>query len=996
MKNSRIIFLGLALLVCTLGHSQPYAIPGALGFGKEVRGAYEGSSNPTILYVDRLTDDLGNNGTNKGSLRWCLTRNYPRIILFEVSGYINLTSYIRVTDDYVSIYGQTAPSPGITVSGVDVIDFRCNYVVLQHLRFRSSYNNYGGDQVDALTVYQGSNVFIDHCSFSYAEDECLGIGGANGTFTGPLTVQNCIFSWPLHYNTGKGMLLGGDFDSTSVVRSAFIHCADRTPFPGDSIYTAFEVVNTLSYNCAYFGISFADSDSAKYHVIGNEWRSGPNSSGQREVLRIRSAMNSFENSYYLYDNYSPTRVGVSEWDSVVYYENSSKDSSDYKSDTPFSGYETNYYSYTALDDSLTANAGARPWDRDSVDILALNDMVNQTGSWITYQSEAYYPQLAQNTTTLNVPDNPHSNSGDGYTNLEKWVYEMTTGTSDTTSNDTTSSGSSELILLTDTANNGGDVAHYNWLVANGFEVTKLDIGNDIDLTSPSQDLKNQLDTAGLVIVGRDANSNKYDGRGQDVIDSILAPVITVNPYGAQWGDPPLWFKSASVSASPDGEVWIDVTSSDTIFTYANVIGDSMAYSNGAFGLISTEGTHNGTIIGSKDGDIAIVRFAKNVAYNDSTNANTPLSDRTIFPFNTNSDTSFFSLTTNGQAAYYAEICRLLGEPVTPPQYYFCDNSLKDIVLLTDTANNGGDTAHYNWLDANGFDVTKLDIGTNIDLTSPSQEVINQLNTADLVIVGRDANSNKYDGRGQDVIDSITAPVITVNPYGAQWGDPPMWFKSASVSGVSGSSIYIDVADDTIFTNSNVAGDSILYGNSSFGVITASGTHNGTVIGSVDDDITIVRFAKNVPYNDSTNAKTPLSDRTIFSFDNDATSFSLTQDGQAAYYAEIRRLIGYSIEPPVYYSTSNKSAKMEFGNPEIISENNFPFLLYPNPAEKQLTVDDLKVGTRVYIFNFEGKTMVKTVALDNKLDLNISSYKPGVYIVKIETNSKSYSSKFIKQ
>ncbi len=422
MKNIRTLLIGLGLLIATIGFAQPYAIPdGALGFGKNVRGAYEGSSSPTILTVDRLTDDMGNNGSNKGSLRWCLTRNYPRIILFEVSGYINLSTYIRVENDYVSIYGQTAPSPGITVSGVDVIDFRCNYVVLQHLRFRSKYD--GSSQIDALTVLRGSNVFIDHCSFSYAEDECLGIGGSTGTFKGPITVQNCIFYQGLNYNHSKGILLGGLFDSTTVARSAFVHCADRTPYPGDSNYTTFEILNTLAYNCAYFGMSFSKSNAAKVQVIGNEWRSGPNSSGQRQVVRIRTAMDD-NAQFYLYDNYSPKRVGSSEWDGVVYYEGGGRDSSDFKSDNSFPGYETSYYPVTSLNDSLVANAGARPWDRDSVDIIAMKDMVNGTGNWITNQSEAYYPILAENQLTLDIPDLPHQNSGNGYTNLEMWVYNI--------------------------------------------------------------------------------------------------------------------------------------------------------------------------------------------------------------------------------------------------------------------------------------------------------------------------------------------------------------------------------------------------------------------------------------------------------------------------------------------------------------------------------------------------------------------------------------------
>jgi len=210
MYKIKTILFSVILLACINSYSQPFAIPGALGFAKNVRGAYAGSSTPTILTVDRLTDDMGNNGSNKGSFRWCLTQTFPRIILFEVSGYINLTSVIRVYTDYVSVYGQTAPSPGITVSGVDYVDIRCDYVVMQHLRFRPSYN--GTAAIDAMSLYNADNIFIDHCSFSYAEDECFGMSGSSDDMTSNVTVQNCIFSWPLNYNNGKGLLAGFYFE----------------------------------------------------------------------------------------------------------------------------------------------------------------------------------------------------------------------------------------------------------------------------------------------------------------------------------------------------------------------------------------------------------------------------------------------------------------------------------------------------------------------------------------------------------------------------------------------------------------------------------------------------------------------------------------------------------------------------------------------------------------------------------------------------------------
>lgn len=82
------------------------AFPGAQGFGTKTRGAYGGSTNPVIYKVTNL------NAYGSGSLGYGLAdMSEPRIIIFEVSGTIELTSWIRVDNPYVTVAGQTAPSP---------------------------------------------------------------------------------------------------------------------------------------------------------------------------------------------------------------------------------------------------------------------------------------------------------------------------------------------------------------------------------------------------------------------------------------------------------------------------------------------------------------------------------------------------------------------------------------------------------------------------------------------------------------------------------------------------------------------------------------------------------------------------------------------------------------------------------------------------------------------------------------------------------------------
>ncbi|MBN1683767.1 hypothetical protein JW865_09480, partial [Candidatus Bathyarchaeota archaeon] len=89
--------------------------PGAVGYGSSSRAAYGGASDPIILIVDTVSTGNFSTGTNRGTFRWCVAQPYPRIILFEVGGVWDFTGTgtyrIDIDQPYLSIYGQSAPSP---------------------------------------------------------------------------------------------------------------------------------------------------------------------------------------------------------------------------------------------------------------------------------------------------------------------------------------------------------------------------------------------------------------------------------------------------------------------------------------------------------------------------------------------------------------------------------------------------------------------------------------------------------------------------------------------------------------------------------------------------------------------------------------------------------------------------------------------------------------------------------------------------------------------
>src|SRR3954469_7200868 len=99
------VFWCLALLEATLACAQP-AFPGAAGWGAATPGGRGGK----IIRVTNLHPD------GPGSFKAALDAKGPRIVVFEVGGVIDLgRKELNLREPFVTIAGQTAPSPGITL-----------------------------------------------------------------------------------------------------------------------------------------------------------------------------------------------------------------------------------------------------------------------------------------------------------------------------------------------------------------------------------------------------------------------------------------------------------------------------------------------------------------------------------------------------------------------------------------------------------------------------------------------------------------------------------------------------------------------------------------------------------------------------------------------------------------------------------------------------------------------------------------------------------------
>lgn len=363
---------------------EPLMFEGAEGYGTNSRAAYEvfPVDTPSILIVDDLTTGTsGDEGTGRGSLYWALSRTYPRIIVFEVGGLIDydqsgITSLL-IDDPYLSVYGQTAPSPGIIIKGV-YLSIQTQHVLLQHLKFRTADDTATGpnpNSRDNVTITTNSNyVVIDHCSFEWSLDENLGVTGGVAS-PSYFTFSNNIFAEPLyqslHYSGTKPERHAYNAltyeCNASFIDNLFAASFGRNPLhrPGNKIS-----INNFTYSTGWVGTTVHPGDGDLLSVVVSNvslCMGVPefDISSNDYAVYVTSGTYTEDSRLYVEDNLCELNTAspeLTQWECV---QNSSYITQAETSPLDLSGYTI--MDHTKVEDSVLTYAGAFFWDRDTVD-----------------------------------------------------------------------------------------------------------------------------------------------------------------------------------------------------------------------------------------------------------------------------------------------------------------------------------------------------------------------------------------------------------------------------------------------------------------------------------------------------------------------------------------------------------------------------------------------------------------------------------------------------
>jgi len=439
-KLALYVFLGFLSFGANAGaQSSPLpVIPGAQGYGMQTRAAYGSATLPTIYRIRNLND------RGSGSLRAAMEASVPRVVIFEISGYIDLADMIRITSPYLTVAGQTAPSPGITLRKYG-IEIQTHDVLLQHFRVRPG--EWGQNKVDNCGIIAwgaaAHDIVLDHMSVSWGPDENIAAdtyfkGDMNMTVWRSISAEGLDFPASVPLSASHGLLVQANSRKVYIAQSLLASNRERNPYAQSG--TSLAAVNNLIYNWfANWSFFFANDTPSgdpggtpwAATVVGNRLVPGPNTADDSD---------SPQGWLFYYDDTGGTPFG-----NQIYRRDNTVDNT-LQISIEIEGNELSYDPNTAsppalapidgivplasdtVEELVLANAGARPADRDEVDRRIVYQVSTRTSDgYIRSQTEVGdYPPLAVNRRGLTLPAAPHSITGSGYTELEVWLHSFST------------------------------------------------------------------------------------------------------------------------------------------------------------------------------------------------------------------------------------------------------------------------------------------------------------------------------------------------------------------------------------------------------------------------------------------------------------------------------------------------------------------------------------------------------------------------------------------
>ncbi|MDR7335914.1 hypothetical protein [Roseateles asaccharophilus] len=362
-----------------------------------------GGKGGKIIRVTTLAAD------GPGSLKAALDTPGPRIVVFEVGGVIDMggASY-TLREGRVTIAGQTAPDPGITLVRGE-LNLAAADVILQHVSIRPGA--YGrpkrsGRDHDGISTGEGARrLIVDHCSFSWATDENLSVGGPRFkgatpddwrettsheiTYSHNLIYEGLAESVHLKGEHSKGTLIHDNANRILLLGNVYASNRERNALFKGGAWGA--MVNNLIYNpggkAVHYNLIAHEWVGRPYQVgkitlAGNVYRAGP---GTAERLPLFTLGGVGDVELFEQDNLAQDRHGQP----LPLTGRYTSSAQIVPVRQPYLPAGLNWLPPRELEKVLPLVVGSRPWARDPLDFKQLSDIAEDRGQFVNDETDSH-------------------------------------------------------------------------------------------------------------------------------------------------------------------------------------------------------------------------------------------------------------------------------------------------------------------------------------------------------------------------------------------------------------------------------------------------------------------------------------------------------------------------------------------------------------------------------------------------------------------------------
>ena len=411
-----------------------------------------GGRGGTLWRVNTLADDglfvINADGSRSGSLRAAIEASGARCVVFEISGRIEAQSELLVSNGNLTIAGQTAPAPGITVSH-SRLRVTASNAVFQHFRWRlgdalfaspAASNGVNLHQVSGGAL-SGSFAVFDHMSFSWAPATQMACFGPSVLIVDCLIGEGLDRGLSVADNSGVGIFIdyGPPPLGFTFARNLMVHCSHRNPYVGPG--AQYSGYNNLVYGGYYedtndgngnFLSLLASDPASPNNAIEAAWvnnhtiapayptTSVPNTKAVA-VWFDQAHLDAGDSYLYMSGNIGPFQTLGDQWSGVQYY-GVATEANTRVNTVPayFSAFNFDTVPASSVRTAVCNKAGARPAERlnastrDADDYRltehARNGTYNSTASGRIFSQTDVggYPSIPVNTRAYVDPPDPNS------------------------------------------------------------------------------------------------------------------------------------------------------------------------------------------------------------------------------------------------------------------------------------------------------------------------------------------------------------------------------------------------------------------------------------------------------------------------------------------------------------------------------------------------------------------------------------------------------------